>query len=1089
MPEAARSGCLERSRTSTYIRFDRSTARLSPAPRIRLVLFGWILFHPSIAQELAKESAIDTIDLPLRSITINDGLSQGMVNAILQDHLGFMWFGTKDGLNRYDGYTFRIYRHLPEDSTTVRESTIGALYEDDAGRLWVGTTNGVDLFDRETEHFIHLPIRSVRGDWGSVTRMTLDANGDLWISTTATLVKITFQRPLEEGHPLPPFTERWYDQRFATVTRISDGTLWGTADSIAFRVAPRHSSDEVMDTLGLIDRGDPQHELRTLSMAEDSTRHRLYGIYLNGIAEFDRTTGRWASLYVTSPTDAWLQCMSPQVDGDGMLWLATFKGICRFDPFKRRISIVRAADPEMRTMSGTVKWIHIDRNGMVWIGSSGYGILTYDPRLARFNTVSDLSIRGLTAANDGTVLTTRYEKFLSVYDPAKRRYVLDLDEKPLLDHPALRGGEPQAYNDASFQDADGSYWLAINGLVHYDATSKSTVRYQPEAGTRFGYIAGHDLFPIVPGSDDAIWCGSDSSLLRFDRATKRFTGHRFPIAPSRDPYLFSQAIHEDAKGVIWVGTLQGLLRFDPRDGSWKHFAHDPDDEHTLAVDVLFCITPDPGDPDLLWIGTNGGGFGRFDKRTGHVDRFRTGQGLPNDVVYGVLPDARGNLWLSTNKGISRFTPATGAFRNFAASDGLQSDEFNRYAYCKQADGTLFFGGVNGFNHFLPEALAEDSTPVPVRLTNILLLNKPARFATEGAPLSRPVYLSDGMEIPYSTNMITFQFATMEFADPSRHRYQYRLDGFDPDWIMAGNAHEANYTNLDPGAYTFRVRGDNRDGIWGPSEASFTLVVRPPWWMTWWFFSGCVLMVAGGSFFYVDDMRRQKRKLERTVEERTAELRHEKERNEDLLKNILPEEVAAELNTKGHTEARHFDQVTILFADLIDRSQAGTIPDPVELVAEIDTCFRAFDEIAERHGVEKIKTIGDTYMCAGGLPDPERGSASDVILAALDMQAFMHGYRVERAAQGRHFFEMRAGLHSGPVVAGVVGMKKFAYDIWGDTVNTASRMESSGETGQVNISEATYAQVKDQAGLAFTPRGKVRAKGKGELDMYFVARTH
>jgi class 3 adenylate cyclase/ligand-binding sensor domain-containing protein len=1038
------------------------------------------------AQDLSSPRAIDTLDLPFTALTINDGLSQGMVQAILQDRYGFMWFGTKDGLNRYDGYTFTVFRHEPADSTTVRESMITCLAEDAQDHLWVGTSSGLDLFDRGTEHFLHVPIRMADKEPGSVSHVVLDDNGDLWVACTNTLMKLTFERPLSRN-AIPPFTVQVFANGEGTVTRTRDGTLWGSTDAIAFRARATHDGIQRLDTISRFKSGDPVKELGSLEVVEDTLRHKLYGIAFHVIAEIDPRTGMWKPLLVTNDDYAWLQCLSPQVDRDGVLWLATFKGLCGFDPASRRLSLVRASDPEMRNMSGTVKWTHVDRNGMVWVGSSGYGILKYDPRLARFNTVTDLSIRGLTAAANGTVLTARYEKFLSVYDPETRRYAIDLDEKPFLDHPELHAADPQAYNDGSFQDADGAYWLAINGLVRYDAATGALVRYRPEAGARFGYIADHDLFPIVPGRDGAIWCGSDSSLLRFDRGTRQYTGFRFPVAPSRDPYLFTQAIHEDAEGVVWVGTLQGLLRFDPRNGEWKHFAHRAGDEHTLAVDVLFCITPDPLDPDVLWIGTNGGGLGRFDKRTGSVDRFRTTEGLPNDVVYGVLSDARGNLWLSTNKGISRFTPSTGAFRNFAASDGLQSDEFNRYAYCKQADGTLFFGGVKGFNYFLPEALAEDSTPVPVRLTNVLLLNKPVEFGFAGSPLARPVYMSEGMEIPYSTNMITFQFATMEFADPARHRYQYQLDGFDPDWIMAGNAHEANYTNLDPGTYTFRVRGDNGDGIWSTGGTSFTLVVHPPWWMTWWFFSGCVLMITSGAFLYVDDLRRQKRRLERTVKERTAELRNEQDRNEDLLKNILPEEVAAELNTKGHTQARQFDRVTILFTNFLDRSRQGMSRTPVELVAEIDACFHAFDTITERHGVEKIKTIGDMYMCASGLPDPDHGSPLDVLHAALEMQAFMRVHRAEREAQGRPFFEMRAGVHSGAVVAGVVGVKKFAYDIWGDTVNIASRMESSGEPGQVNISGSTYGLVRDAQDLVFSARGKVQAKGKGEMEMYFV--TH
>ncbi len=212
------------------------------------------------------------------------------------------------------------------------------------------------------------------------------------------------------------------------------------------------------------------------------------------------------------------------------------------------------------------------------------------------------------------------------------------------------------------------------------------------------------------------------------------------------------------------------------------------------------------------------------------------------------------------------------------------------------------------------------------------------------------------------------------------------------------------------------------------------------------------------------------------------------RSDELLLNILPEEVAEELKEKGHAEAKHFDNVTILFTDFKGFTEASERLTPQELVEELNTCFKAFDHIITARGIEKIKTIGDAYMCAGGMPDPASSSAADVVHAALEMQAFVVARKTERDAQGKPFFEMRVGIHTGPVVAGIVGVMKFAYDIWGDTVNTASRMESSGEVGQVNISEATYALVKGETGLTFTSRGKVQAKGKGEMEMYFVERT-
>jgi class 3 adenylate cyclase/CheY-like chemotaxis protein len=248
----------------------------------------------------------------------------------------------------------------------------------------------------------------------------------------------------------------------------------------------------------------------------------------------------------------------------------------------------------------------------------------------------------------------------------------------------------------------------------------------------------------------------------------------------------------------------------------------------------------------------------------------------------------------------------------------------------------------------------------------------------------------------------------------------------------------------------------------------------------------VILVIGGTLLYIRSLRKQREKLEMTVFIRTHEMSREKDRADELLKNILPAGIAAELKRLGHAEARHYEQVTVLFSDFKDFTGVSERLSPAELVDELNVCFNAFDRIMEKYGVEKIKTIGDAYMAAGGVPDPSGGMPIAVVHAALEMQGIMAERRIERIALGKPAFEMRVGVHTGPVVAGIVGRRKFQYDIWGDTVNIASRMESTGEVGEVNISGATYAIVKDEPDLTFRSRGRMQVKGKGEMEMFFVS---
>ncbi|MBK9514003.1 MAG: response regulator [Flavobacteriales bacterium] len=340
----------------------------------------------------------------------------------------------------------------------------------------------------------------------------------------------------------------------------------------------------------------------------------------------------------------------------------------------------------------------------------------------------------------------------------------------------------------------------------------------------------------------------------------------------------------DDNGLLWLGTATGLYRYDRRkSGAGRAVARVHARPWPIRFsafdDIIYSLLNDPGSGCALG-GHQMAAANRLDKRTGKCMRRQPKQGLPNDVVYGILPDEAGNLWMSTNKGIARFDPRTAIFRNYDASDGLQSDEFNRYAFCKQPDGTLFFGGVMGFNYFKAAELADDSTASAIRITGIKLINRALDHRAEGSPLDRPAYLSDGLTIPYSANMVTFEFATLEFSAPKEHRYQYKLEGFDSDWIVAGHDRSAVYTNLDPGTYTFHVRGDNRDGVWDTEGTAFKLVVLPPWWRTWWAYALYVFALVGGVLLYIrirtKGLNRQKEMLERTVAERTAALHREKE---------------------------------------------------------------------------------------------------------------------------------------------------------------------------------------------------------------------
>ncbi|MBP7513684.1 MAG: response regulator [Flavobacteriales bacterium] len=848
------------------------------AQRIAVLVSLCVPFLCARAQE-------DTLILPFRALTIEDGLSQGMVNAIIQDKYGFMWLATKDGLNRYDGYSFTVFRHDPEDSTTVRNNYIYTLLEDRQGRLWVGTAEGLDLFDRGTETFRHMRagqehIRDI------VQSIAQDSHGDLWVAHNHGVVKLTFTGELG-GDGLPACTSRNLLEGTCFVSTDRSGLIWvGQLDLAAFRVSPDHAGNDLIDTLhldrpaGTVRTGRRRSDLTGLTVVDDTANSRLYGLYMYGIVELDRKSTKVTTLSEVGPQLGQMRGANATVDAKGRLWIAVFSGIYRFDPDMRTWSLALPRDQNLRPLAHLAKCAYRDRNGTIWLGTSGFGAFTYEPRTGRFNTVNTPSCGRMEALRNGHVLVSYYDGFLNEYDTRTRSWPVWIPWPAKERDPLLR-----ALNRTSrgpTQDERGRYWFNHAGIMSYDRSSDRITAY-PRDPAAVSAFPGEDYCetPLLEG-DSNIWSGTPHTLCRFDRRT--LTYHHVPYPRSRlgDTEQFLHAIHRADDGMLWLGTATGLLSYDRRADArsrWKVFTNDPKDTASLSTDIVYAIQGYPEDPNVLWVGTNGGGLNRLDKRTGKFRRYSTKDGLPNDVVYGILTDGAGQLWMSTNKGIARFTPATGLFRNYDASDGLQSDEFNRYAYCKQADGTLFFGGVKGFNYFHPRELLDDSAASAIRITGIKLINKAVDYRAAGSPLTVPAYLSDGMSIPHSSNMVTFEFASMEFSAPQEHRYQYKLEGFDPDWIMAGTDRSAVYTNLDPGTYTFRVRGDNRDGIWDRHGTTFRLVVLPPWWRTWWFYALCLLAVGGGIMVYIRLLTTQKKHLESTVAARTAELSKAKERAE------------------------------------------------------------------------------------------------------------------------------------------------------------------------------------------------------------------
>jgi class 3 adenylate cyclase len=492
-------------------------------------------------------------------------------------------------------------------------------------------------------------------------------------------------------------------------------------------------------------------------------------------------------------------------------------------------------------------------------------------------------------------------------------------------------------------------------------------------------------------------------------------------------------------------------------------------------------------PNELWLGT-ARGLLAVDKIADTSYLYTIKDGLPNDFINGILPEGDSCLWISTDNGLCRLSFRTASAVNFFVEDGLTANEFNRTSYFRSRSGKLYFGGLNGVNvllpstHYLEHSLHQRTAPLV--LSGISYFDGQRDSMLEQSMIHLRTIKT--IKLSHRDRMFNIHVALLDFRRPEEHQFQFYLEGYENDWSEVSNEPIARYTDLEPGDYVLHVRARTSAEEWNPEELRVPISIRPAIYQQAWFLPVLILLgvgLIGGIMQYrLHLLQKRRSELENEVALRTRELAEEKQKSEELLLNILPAGLAEELKQNGFAKAKRHERVSVMFSDFKGFTKISEQLEPEELVAEIDHCFRAFDEITERHGLEKIKTIGDAYLLVGGISEKAEDQAKRVVLAALEIQEFMSAIAVERKLNGEHFFEARIGIHTGPLVAGIVGIKKFAYDIWGDTVNVASRMETNGVVGRVNLSGRTYELVRED--FRCTHNGRY-SENNADVEMYLV----
>jgi ligand-binding sensor domain-containing protein/signal transduction histidine kinase len=849
--------------------------------------------------------------LRFEQISLREGLSQSSVYAILQDHYGFLWFGTEGGLNKYDGYQFTIYKHDPDDPSTLANNIISALYEDRLGILWVGTGEGLDRFNRESGTFAHYKKNPQDPDALSGTlvwALLEDSDGALWVGTNDGGLN-RFERDTNS------FTHFRHDpadpnsiggDSVKALYEDEQGMLWVGTDAGLERF-DRENGTFTHFPRPAADQGNPNSSL-VLTIYEDSQGRLWAGTNGEGLGKFDRSTLTWTD-YTNDPNNP--DSLSSDVvwavleDLKGRLWIGSDGGgLDLLDPQQDHFHHYRHDPSKLDSLSrDSVRALFEDRSGVFWVGTYGGGLSksTYninkfalyrqEPGLA--DSLSDNYIWSIGADSSGALWLGTFQGGLNRLDinsGSVTVYRHDPKDPASLSSDDVR---------AVLVDGQGTVWAGTGaqGLNRLDPQSGTFVQYHHDPNDPNSLISDQ-IRVLFEDRSGNLWVGTYANGLdRFDRQSGVFTHYR---SDATDPHsLISdrvRCLYQDRKGYLWIGTSGGISRLEPEANEFTRYSSDAQNPNSLSNPTVFSFYEDAD--EILWIATFGGGLNRFDPTSQTFTHYTETDGLPHNQVYNILADASGNLWLSTNNGISRFNPKTRSFRNYGIEDGLQNIEFNLGSAYQSKDGQMFFGGIDGLNAFYPEQVHDSDFSAPVVITAFQKFNQ-----TVLSDLSP----DQTIQLSHNDNFFSFEFAALDFTAPEKNQYAYMLEGFDKDWIEAGTRRYASYTNLGGGNYTFRVKGTNSDGVWNEVGISIPITITPPFWQTWWFTLLAVLALTGGTTgiyaVRARSFRLQKEKLESQVAQRTAEI-EQRRRVAESLRDIL-----TVLNSN-----RPLDEILALIAD-------------------------------------------------------------------------------------------------------------------------------------------------------------------------------
>lgn len=838
-------------------------------------------------------------DIQFEHLSMKDGLSMNPVMAITQDKNGFLWFGSQDGLNKYDGYKFQVFKANDNDSSSISDNFITALCNDNRGQLWVGTLGGLNVYLPKQNAFKRFCVLSPHYSCSKIYCLFNDHNGFIWIGTEKGLM--LFDPKQQKFLP--------FNDQFKGMPDLSDKTILSISQD-------KKKNYWIGTSSGLIKYNPFDYTIRNyssltsglsnnivLSFFEDKNGTIWVGT-LEGLNRFDPKTETFKAQYFkehskslasTNKNNAieganiysivnnyggnTIRCITETADG--MFWIGTDMELIIFNPANGNyINYKKDLINPNGINDHFIRSMYIDHSQNMWIGTLGNGLNKVNLKPKKFKhyqkklnnpfSLSENYVRAICEDDFGSIWVgtlvgglNRFEQktdsFYHYRKTASLNSIVDDNIWSLCYDPVRKG-----------------LWVGTNnGLDYYDVRKK-TFKHFNHKDIDESSISDNTIRNVFIDSKGQMWCGTENGLNKFDWSNESFVSYTAKNSGLANSTVWK--IAEDKTGNLWLATNDGLNMFDPITQKFLHYKKNASDTTSLSHNGVRSLFIDSD--NYLWVGTQNG-LNRFDFKTKKFKRFFEKDGLPNAFIYAIAEDRNHHLWLSSNKGISQFDKTANTFQNYDVFDGLQDFEFNTNACFYSSNGDMYFGGPNGLNVFNPEKMSTNNFVAPVVFTAVKILDK--EYDAIAASELKEITLN------YEQNILYFEFSALDFTYPSRNKYMYKMEGFNEDWVNAGNVRFINYTNLNPGVYTFKVKASNSDGLWSPEEISIKITITPPFWKTGWFYALCIIAGTLGVFFFIryrtKKLIKSKLILEAKVKQRTLQVEHQKSELEQKNKDI------------------------------------------------------------------------------------------------------------------------------------------------------------------------------------------------------------